>query len=203
MSLEAMKLALDALEKCAFHKLQPDSIQSIANYYSPLLRQAIETYNITNQCGETCERAKLCAVCARGLEQAEKQEHDLNDVRCECCGYMTYHREHMGCIKAAYQQAEKQEPVAWSVLNKRTGKHWYTHESRYTAQYYANEYSYRESDNTPSMVVTPLYTAPPKRKWIGLTDEEVDCLEFEIGHDNFLDFARAIEAKLKERNHGY
>lgn len=22
----------------------------------------------TNQCGETCERAKLCAVCAKGLE---------------------------------------------------------------------------------------------------------------------------------------
>jgi hypothetical protein len=25
----------------------------------------------TNQCGETCERAKLCAVCARGLEKPE------------------------------------------------------------------------------------------------------------------------------------
>jgi hypothetical protein len=30
-----------------------------------------------------------------------KREHDLKDVRCECCGYMTYHREHMGCIRAA------------------------------------------------------------------------------------------------------
>ena len=29
-------------------------------------------------------------------------EHELKDVRCECCGYMTYHREHMGCIRAAY-----------------------------------------------------------------------------------------------------
>jgi len=25
----------------------------------------------TNQCGETCERAKLCAICARGLEQPQ------------------------------------------------------------------------------------------------------------------------------------
>lgn len=25
----------------------------------------------TNQCGETCERAKLCAICARGLEPQE------------------------------------------------------------------------------------------------------------------------------------
>jgi hypothetical protein len=29
-------------------------------------------------------------------------EHELKDARCECCGYMTYHREHMGCIKAVY-----------------------------------------------------------------------------------------------------
>lgn len=27
----------------------------------------------TNQCGETCERAKLCATCARGLEQPEQE----------------------------------------------------------------------------------------------------------------------------------
>ena len=32
------------------------------------------------------------------------KEHDLTDVRCECCGYMTYHREHMGCIRAAQPQ---------------------------------------------------------------------------------------------------
>lgn len=27
----------------------------------------------TNQCGETCERAKLCATCARGLQQPEQE----------------------------------------------------------------------------------------------------------------------------------
>ena len=26
------------------------------------------------------------------------------DVRCECCGYMTHHREHMSCIRAATSQ---------------------------------------------------------------------------------------------------
>ena len=35
-----------------------------------------------------------------------KREHDLKDVRCECCGYMTYHREHMGCIRAATPQPQ-------------------------------------------------------------------------------------------------
>jgi hypothetical protein len=41
------------------------------------------------------------------------REHDLKDVRCECCGYMTYHREHMGCIRAAAPQPQpKQEPLS-------------------------------------------------------------------------------------------
>ena len=171
MSIEAMKQALRVFEKAVDH-LPESKIDDCINS-AIALRQAID--------------------------QAEKQEHDLNDVRCECCGYMTYHREHMGCIKAAYQQAEKQDPVAWSVLNKRTGKHWYTHESRYTAQYYANEYSYRESDNTPSMVVTPLYTAPPKREWIGLTDEERTEAANNAGFGH-INIALEIEAKLKEKN---
>jgi len=61
----------------------------------------------------------------------------------------------------------------------------------------------------------PLYTAPPRKPWVGLTDEELDeiqystqveyttydegkyGMEIEIRPENF---ARAIEAKLKEKN---
>ena len=31
----------------------------------------------TNQCGETCERAKLCATCARGLEQEPLRDEQI------------------------------------------------------------------------------------------------------------------------------
>ena len=31
----------------------------------------------------------------------QQAEHNLTDVRCECCGYLTHQREHMGCIRAA------------------------------------------------------------------------------------------------------
>jgi hypothetical protein len=47
------------------------------------------------------------------------------------------------------------------------------------------------------------WICPPKRPWVGLTDEDIwqmvnDCT---IGGDLHADkFARAIEAKLKERN---
>jgi len=47
----------------------------------------------------------------------------------------------------------------------------------------------------------PLYEAPPKREWVGLTDEDDDelCRSF-MGQFNKVNFVRAIEAKLKEKN---
>ena len=39
----------------------------------------------------------------------------------------------------------------------------------------------------------------PKRKWVGLTDEEIDTWNI-VGHESLREFVRAIEAKLKEKN---
>ena len=58
---------------------------------------------------------------------------------------------------------------------------------------------------------SPLYTAPPKREWVGLTADEIwrcnraksgSAVEFHIcsAHQNVLDFAESIEEKLKEKN---
>jgi hypothetical protein len=44
----------------------------------------------------------------------------------------------------------------------------------------------------------PLYTAPLKKEWVGLTDEEIK--NSMRGHNTQVNFARAIEAKLKEKN---
>ena len=51
----------------------------------------------------------------------------------------------------------------------------------------------------------PLYTTPPRREWVGLTDEEIVELRHEIkvqllGTYKTEDIYRAIEAKLKEKN---
>ena len=48
----------------------------------------------------------------------------------------------------------------------------------------------------------PLYTAPPKREWVDLTDDEVWKIYgiTGLGNGMALRFARAIEAKLKEKN---
>jgi hypothetical protein len=50
----------------------------------------------------------------------------------------------------------------------------------------------------------PLYTRPQPAEWVGLTDEEFEVVlpychnEFDL--QEYKDFARAIEAKLKEKN---
>ena len=49
-----------------------------------------------------------------------------------------------------------------------------------------------------------LYTTPPQRTWVGLTEEEVEDAwrKVEAGdfHDCVLPFAEKLEAKLKEKN---
>jgi len=49
----------------------------------------------------------------------------------------------------------------------------------------------------------PLYTAPPKKEWVGLTDEEIKSVCYKrdwTAHWTDTTFARAIEEKLKEKN---
>jgi hypothetical protein len=54
--------------------------------------------------------------------------------------------------------------------------------------------------------IEPLYTAPPKREWVGLTDEEMNELWVEYHGDGCIadgripEYEKAIEAKLKEKN---
>ena len=49
-----------------------------------------------------------------------------------------------------------------------------------------------------------LYAAPPQRTWVGLTDEEIKRIgKLDLDSNYFglwYDFAKAIEAKLKEKN---
>jgi len=80
------------------------------------------------------------------------------------------------------------EPVAWMYI-KKDGMQVITDDPDY-------------ADGT----WTPLYTVPPKKEWVGLTDKEMfDCLvqtdyaavRLPLGLKLFAEF---IEAKLKEKN---
>lgn len=52
----------------------------------------------------------------------------------------------------------------------------------------------------PGEARIPIYIAPPKREWVGLTHEQTkDCLKAWDENDAYA-LCRAIEAKLKEKN---
>ena len=57
-------------------------------------------------------------------------------------------------------------------------------------------YTVDELPDASGTGLLPLYTAPPKREWVGLTGDEVyEC--WKTG-----DVVAAVEAKLREKNHG-
>ena len=59
-----------------------------------------------------------------------------------------------------------------------------------------------ERPNIPGYDLIPLYTAPPKRKWQGLTaeDHEAFCIRSNLHPVIAQTLAEYIEAKLKEKN---
>ena len=59
------------------------------------------------------------------------------------------------------------------------------------------------SVDRPHPDFVPLYTAPPRREWQSLTEEEIDhlWLLYPCSVKEMDAYARAIEAKLKEKNH--
>jgi hypothetical protein len=45
-----------------------------------------------------------------------------------------------------------------------------------------------------------LHASPPKREWVGLTDDEIFKTHKQVDSMQYLTFGKAIEAKLKEKN---
>lgn len=80
--------------------------------------------------------------------------------------------ETITAIKAALEA--KDEPVAWA--------------DKGVVNWIADKQFMREAE---------LFTHPPQRTWVGLTDE--DEIDWEEG-GNLKDLVKAIEAKLKQKN---
>jgi hypothetical protein len=89
-------------------------------------------------------------------------------------------------LRQAVAETEKQEPVAWMFVNE-DGE--------------CEQIEYGPVFDDPG--VTPLYAAPPKREWVGLTDQEINSVCYKRDWTapwTNTTFARAIEAKLREKN---
>ena len=162
---KAAQQALEALESCSGVPHWPALQPTIT-----ALRAALAQPEPRNQCGETCERATLCAVCAREVEQEEATCKESLPVE----------------PKGGWQSApslERRGPVAW-MYQWKNGTDRTRHVS--TAKWpESNEWN-----------ETPLYTHPPRREWQAISDDDIAALY--VKWDNtpgvsMADFARAIE----------
>jgi hypothetical protein len=98
-------------------------------------------------------------------------------------------------LRRALAQPE-QEPVAWMLHYTDEGGV-PMRETFYSKDHMEFHKSHNEAHRGLKCQVTPLYTVPPKKEWVGLT--EADIYELMENEDEF-EFARAIEAQLKQRN---
>ena len=87
---------------------------------------------------------------------------------------------------SVYKEPE-QEPVAWVNTGELQGLT-------------LGHYSHVEIYTDESAGRTPLYTAPPQREWVELTDE--DKSELAKAQHSWEDLCLAVESKLKEKNNG-
>ena len=89
-------------------------------------------------------------------------------------------------LQQAIAKLESQEPVAW------------------IAPRYEGGHENLEVVDEREFGAFRVYTHPPQRTWVGLTDEEKHKIWYEMqnimGWYSFQEIANAIEAKLKERN---
>ena len=91
-------------------------------------------------------------------------------------------RASIKAIKTALAEPE-QEPVAWMV---------YTQDGKSVCV------TDNPADFTDEHRALPLFTAPPRREWRSLSEEEIDAIQW---HGSPFQFARAVEAALRSKNH--
>ena len=105
----------------------------------------------------------------------------------------SYYCDRPKCIKAQRDELRERlaqpepKPVAWTLLL--TGEH--SGMVGKAGEKFVGAPDYYQRVN--------VYTALPQRTWVGLTDEEIDGCDW---GQSERDYARTIEAKLKQKN-GY
>ena len=100
--------------------------------------------------------------------------------------------ENLGClgmpvnVPVTPPQRTEQEPVAYLTKRKIGG----------TEGLLRADMVDRSAKNQETHDFIPLYTTPPQRTWVGLTDEEIKELDL----SNYVQVVRIVEAKLKDKN---
>ena len=198
MSIEAMKQALEAFAAIRWSR-HVEYAKTIATNASNDLRQAIQQSALDQIAQNERELGiglqelmthtdhplrhydRTCPACL-----AEKQELEISEKDKQIMHDVAMHYANK-TKKMLSRKAEAQEPVAW-------------------VSEIAEEASLML--DKPKFRAIPIYAEPQVKAWVGLTDEKIfDTLKSMDNRTVRLPlglkyFARAIEAKLKERNNG-
>jgi hypothetical protein len=138
------------------------------------------------------------------MQLALEALEDANDVARMEFSDEDYYSEAINALRQALET--EQEPVAWRYALDASveGPRWIYIDK--------DPHQWLKGPSLGHALIESLYTSPQQSKpWVGLTADEIwKCnkaksgwaLEFHIcyAHQNVLDFAEAIEAKLKEKN---
>jgi hypothetical protein len=118
------------------------------------------------------------------IAELEAQLHGLGKG-CSECGKKESDGWALYCVECVEKASKpEQEPVAWVIPGAIT-----------------QDKKLAEANGANSI---PLYTSPPRKEWVGLDVDDIDAIQVNVfGAGLGLEitkFARAIEAKLKEKN---
>jgi hypothetical protein len=184
MTQEALKLALEALEEAWYHVGTFQPTEKAIDLYDEARTAIKEALAQEQECWcTTCRpitmadmRFVVCPDCDN------KRCPKANDHRNACTNSNEVGQKGSSWEHVKPLAQPEQEPVAWMHIQGRHKEpsHWPLDDgeiSRGWEQY-------------------PLYTTPPQRTWVGLTDEEYAELAEEFGPFPI----NQIEAKLKEKN---
>ena len=155
-----------------------DKLDSMEREALKLALEALEYH--TEQTRPIHQTSEAITAIKEALAQPEQEQdatmQSLKDLWRSVCD---------GVGKAAFAQPA-QEPVAFINAEQRTF-----------------EWAKPTSWHTPTVVNLPkisLYTAPPQRPWVGLTDQEAQLI-YDMGRTP-TGMMEMVEAMLKEKNNG-
>jgi len=135
---------------------------------------------------ELAAKAAGIDVMKMALEALEEPTPNIRTDFTDAIKYREKVKQAITVLRQAIEQAEKQEPVAWmemvvaNLVRNGINKHM----ARELAHHFYT------------------YTAPPKREWVGLSEEERRLFASWLDYKTDDEVFNAIEAKLKERNNG-
>ena len=184
---DLLRNALDALEYHTEYTRPIHKTTLAIEAIKQALEQPAKQCNDCNGMGIQDGKGDKCLSCDGNGEQTAQTDPCPGCRKCGVC-----RTPNCGRLKLPVdhpfrsQQPAQQEPVAW--------KH------PVTADVFST-YAMAKKACCVGQEPIPLYTSPQRKPWVGLTDEEVDYIMARNDpHCDEINFARAIEAKLREKN---